>query len=357
MTSEIIAIIPSHNEEARIGDAITSIVRQTVPVSRILVASDNSTDATVAIARSWGGIVEVMETVGNRHKKSGALEQALATIDAPDDTFILVMDADSRIVPTFVEEALKAFVPGVGAVGGIFVGDGLNGLIGECQSLEYIRYAREIGRDRARARVLTGTSTMTRLGTFREVRAAREAGILPGTGTYSRHALTEDFEMTLAIRTLGYRTMSPKGCRVVTETMPDTRTLWRQRIRWQRGAIQALWMYGLSRVTLPYIARQIEVGIGLVAMALLWFLTGWSLADGSLVVHPAWLCLGAVFQLERLVSGWRAGWKGRLIAGTMVMDMMFDLFIGAVYLCSVWQTLTGKALVWGASTIDSAERA
>lgn len=349
------ALIPAHNEQERLPAAIRSLLCQTVPPSRITVVSDRSTDGTVEIAKSFGGIVDVMETEGNRHRKSGALNQALARLDIPEDTAVLVMDADSQVVPSWLETALPVLAqPDVGAVGGIFLADGtVPGLVSELESLEYHRYAREVARDGATARVLTGTSTLVMRSTLTEVAQARADGRLPGAGTYHVDALTEDFELTLAIRHLGYRCLSPKGCQVRTETMGAISPLWRQRVRWQRGAIQALGMYGVSRVTMPYIVRQVETGVGLLAIVLLWSLTVWGLVSGVFVAHPFWLAIGAVFLTERIVTGWRSGWKGRVLASTVVFDFAFDLMIGATYVWVVVQTATRQRMTWGQASLDA----
>jgi cellulose synthase/poly-beta-1,6-N-acetylglucosamine synthase-like glycosyltransferase len=352
-STRILALVPSHNEEERLPNAIRSLFTQTTPIDHIIVVSDNSTDRTPQIARSWGRRVELFETVGNRNRKAGALNQAIASLDEPDGTWILVMDADSAITPNFVEMAMIAAEdPEVGAVGGIFTGDGHNGLLGAVQSLEYTRYAREIGRDQARAKVLTGTATMLQMGVLRQVMVARQTGRLPGSGVYNLAALTEDFELTLAIKSLGYKTVSPRECVVVTETMGSLRQLWAQRVRWQRGAIQTLGAYGISKVTRSYIFRQIETGIGLAALLALWMVTFLTLWQGSFAVHPTWMLIGGAFYIERVVSSWRAGRMGRAIAATMVIDVAFDLFIGAVYIYCLVHSMTKQRLVWGDRTID-----
>jgi cellulose synthase/poly-beta-1,6-N-acetylglucosamine synthase-like glycosyltransferase len=331
---------------------------QTCLPDRIVVVSDNSTDATDEIATSWGSYVELFTTQRNRHMKAGALNQFLATLEAdPDDTMVLVMDADSRIVPTFIETATERLRdPLIGAVGGIFAGDGKNGWLGTMQHLEYCRYAREIGRTNARARVLTGTATMAPLRVLRAVASGRASGTLPGHGMYNQTALCEDFCLTMAIKTLGYQCVSPKQCMVQTETMRTVADLWHQRVRWQRGALAVLRSYGVTRTTLPYILRQAEAGIGLVALVALWAITTWSLMTGQFVVHPAWMCVGAIFQIERVVSAWRAGWKGRIAAVTLIGDMMYDLFIGLVYTWVIVQVLLRTKLVWGNPTIDMMQK-
>lgn len=352
--SNVVAVIPAHNEAERLPDAIRAMLAQTCPPDRIVVVSDNSTDGTREIATSWGSHVELFETRHNHHMKAGALNQFLATLDREtDDTMVLVMDADSRIAPTFVEIATERLRdPLVGAVGGIFTGDGMNGWLGAMQHLEYTRYAREIGRTNAKARVLTGTATMATLRVLREVAMGRVSGKLPGHGTYNQNALTEDFCLTMAIKTLGYQCVSPKQCVVQTETMSTVADLWNQRVRWQRGALAVLRSYGITRITLPYFLRQVEAGIGLVALVALWAITIWSLATGQFAVHPAWMCVGAIFQIERVVSAWRAGWRGRIAAVTLFGDMIYDIFIGLVYTWVIVQVMLRTKLVWGNPTID-----
>ena len=120
--------------------------------------------------------------------------------------------------------------PGIGAVGGVFTGRDGGGLVGALQRNEYARYAREIGRRHGAARVLTGTATLFRAGVLREVAAAR-GRTLPGRpgAVYDPAALTEDNEITLAVRTLGHRIVSPRECVVVTEVMTTWADLWHHR--------------------------------------------------------------------------------------------------------------------------------
>ncbi len=72
--------------------------------------------------------------------------------------------------------------------------------------------------------------------------------------------------MTLALKTLGAKMISPMQCHVVTELMPTWRALWRQRMRWQRGALENIGAYGLTRATLIYWLQQIGIGYGTIAL-------------------------------------------------------------------------------------------
>src|SRR5580658_2196955 len=53
-------IIPAHNRELYVGEAIESALRQTRPPDEIVVIDDGSTDRTAEIARSFGKSVHCL---------------------------------------------------------------------------------------------------------------------------------------------------------------------------------------------------------------------------------------------------------------------------------------------------------
>lgn len=71
----VVALIPAHNEEHQIENAIRSLREQQAPPDLIVVCADNCTDDTAAKAEALGAFV--LETVANADKKAGALNQAL----------------------------------------------------------------------------------------------------------------------------------------------------------------------------------------------------------------------------------------------------------------------------------------
>ncbi|MGW2369635.1 glycosyltransferase family 2 protein, partial [Streptomyces sp. NPDC001667] len=169
----IVALIPAHNEAERIAASLAALYRQERPPHRVVVVADNCTDATPQIARANGATV--IASRENRHKKAGALNQALDSVlhELTATDFVLVQDADTVLQPSFVASAIEAMDRTVGAVGGIFYGEHGGGLLGALQRIEFHRYAREIARRGYRADVLTGTATLFRVRTLRELKAAR----------------------------------------------------------------------------------------------------------------------------------------------------------------------------------------
>lgn len=355
----IVGLIPAHNESEKIADSVGSAISQ---VDRVIVISDNSSDDTVSRARDAGAFV--VESVQNHLKKAGALNQAMTALlglgpshfpawsQLADTDYLLVMDADSRVDDGFVDRALAEFtLEGVGAVGGIFLGERGGGLIGQLQRNEYVRYARDVARRGARARVLTGTATMMRVDVLRKVATARLEGELPGDyGVYDTIALTEDNELTLAIKTLGFATMSPRECIVHTEVMLTWRDLWHQRIRWQRGTLENLRQYGWTRVTAPYFLEQAVTFFGLLLMWGFVTLTIMSFVLGDAKFQPFWTSIGLIFVAERIVTVWKGGARSLMIAVPLVIEFVYGAFLQAVVMRSVSDIARGKKADWRHAT-------
>jgi cellulose synthase/poly-beta-1,6-N-acetylglucosamine synthase-like glycosyltransferase len=344
-------LVPAHDEEAVIAETLRSLRAQTRPPDEIVVIADNCTDRTVDVARAVSG-VEVVETVGNDEKKAGALNQVLERM-LPDLTpadVVLVMDADSTIDPEFLEVALGLLEedPDLMAVGGLFYGEPGGGLVGQCQRNEYSRYQRLVARRLNRVFVLTGTASVIRAYALDAVAEARGA-LVPGrTGqVYDTIALTEDNELTLALRSLGARMTSPPQCIVTTEIMTGWRDLWRQRQRWYRGALENIGAYGLTQATLRYWLQQLGLSYGVVALYSFFALFAITmLAADRLMWSPFWLVVGGVFFVERLATVWAAGRRARLLALPVLPELVYSAVLQACYVASLVRILTHSRADW-----------
>lgn len=347
----VTVLVPAHNEEYSLPTTLAALGRQTRPPDRVIVIADNCTDSTATIARDMGH--EAFETVRNTHKKGGALNQALGLLLPVTDSLdvVLVMDADTSLGPRFIEVATSNLErdPELAAVGGVFFGEPGQGLIGQFQRNEYARYSLQIRARRGRVFVLTGTATMFRASALMDVAGARGVYIPGEPGqVYDTAALTEDNELTLALKSLGATMMSPSECTVVTELMPTWRNLWRQRQRWQRGALENLAAYGMTRATIRYWGQQFGIGYGTVALNLalaLMLIT--ALSVDRWIWFPFWMAVGSVFLLERVITAWRTGWRGRLLSALLIPELMYDVFLQIVFISCLWDISVGRRAEWG----------
>ncbi len=343
-------LVPAHDESLTIAAALESLRAQTRPPDRVVVVADNCTDDTAERARAHGA--EVFTTVGNSEKKAGALNQVLSRFfqEASYRDVVMVMDADSVVVEDFLATAMGRLEsdPYLIAVGGVFSGEDGGGLVAQLQRNEYTRYQRYISRRRGKVFVLTGTASLFRAYALKAVADSR-GELIPGNPgqVYDTLAMTEDNEMTLSLKSLGATMLSPMQCRVVTEVMPSWRALWRQRLRWQRGALENIGAYGLTRATIRYWLQQVGIGYGTVALnAYLLLMLITLLAADGFEMSWFWALIGAIFMVERVVTAWPAGWTGRLIALPLVIEIGYDLVLQVVYLKSLVDIATGRASGW-----------
>jgi biofilm PGA synthesis N-glycosyltransferase PgaC len=336
-TARVVALVPAHNEEATITEAVRSLQYQVRPPDRIVVVADNCTDGTVGLALAAGA--EIFETEGNTDKKAGALNQALAALlpGLADEDSVLVQDADSLLDAGFIASAVRHMLAdeSLGAVGGIFRGSAGGGFVGHLQRNEYARYARDVRRLDGECLVVTGTAAVLKVQTLKEISRARMAGELPAGngvgGVYDTTVLTEDNELTFALLHLGYHVLSPKECQLETEVMTSWTELWKQRLRWKRGAVENCVQYGLTPVTWRYWGRQALTFAGVVVtfiyLASILFSV---LVLGTLNIQPFWLFITLIFVVERAVTVKDRGWKQMLVSASMY-ELVYDLFLQLVH--------------------------
>jgi biofilm PGA synthesis N-glycosyltransferase PgaC len=372
----VTVLVPAHNEARQIASTLRGLQTQTLPPRRIIVIADNCVDDTVAAAAAVGA--EVYETTGNRDKKAGALNQAwrmrfrrvrdrrtgrapgppaggpapagwsadrrrgerrtghTGVPDLGDNDFVLVQDADSQLDAGFLAGAVSHLSGDetLGAVGGTFRGGEGAGLVGHLQRNEYARYARDVRRLKGKCLVVTGTAAMFRTATLQQISAARRVGTLPAGdgdgGIYDTTVLTEDNEMTFAIRHLGYRVLSPRECTLTTEVMLSWGDLWKQRLRWKRGAVENCFQYGITRVTWPYWGRQLLTLFGIVVTFLYLASLLVAVGAGEARIQPLWLAVTLVFVAERAITVRDRGWRYMLAAATMY-ELLYDIFLQVVH--------------------------
>jgi biofilm PGA synthesis N-glycosyltransferase PgaC len=347
----VTVVIPAHNEEDTLPATLEGLANQTRRPDRTIVVADNSTDRTVEIAREHG--VEVFETVSNWKKKAGALNQALSVIlnDKGASDAILLMDADTVLSPRFIEVAACSLDedPELAAVGARFRGAEGHGMIGQFQRNEFLRYSAQISARRGRVFVLTGTATMFRADALLDIAAARGVYIPGQSGqVYDTAALTEDNEITLALKSLGGEMISPDDCGDVTEIMPTWRALWVQRQRWQRGALENLSQYGVTASTVRYWGQQFGIGYGVVALnSSIVFMIITALSVDAWIWFPFWMAVTAMFIIERTVTVWHGGWSARLLSVVLIPEICFAVFLQAVFVKCLFDITLQRTATWG----------
>lgn len=102
----VAALIPAHNEAVAILKTIKALKRN-IPPKQIYVVSDNSTDTTTKIVRSQRcNLLELKKS----HGKSRALVAGMKKFSLLKKyDFLIIVDADTMLSPTYVKKALNKF--------------------------------------------------------------------------------------------------------------------------------------------------------------------------------------------------------------------------------------------------------
>lgn len=99
----ISVIIPAYNAERYLGEAIESILKQTLPVSEIIVVDDGSTDGTASVARSYDSVIYLS------HKQSGSGAARNLGVQRASGEWLSFLDADDLWHPEKLRRQFEAF--------------------------------------------------------------------------------------------------------------------------------------------------------------------------------------------------------------------------------------------------------
>ena len=331
--SAITVLIPAHNEGQDIGTTIKSVQSQSRRPDAIAVVCDNCTDNTAEVARGYG--VHVLFSVRNAGRKAGAMNQALAILlpELADDDLVVCMDADTIIEHDMLRNAERLFwrQPRLGAVSSNHLIEYKRTAIELLQAMEYERDRRMIGRRKGRYGCMTGMAAMYRVRAMRDVIAAHGS-------VYDDTNWTEDWKLTIALKTLDWEMVRPQACLATTIPVSTVKGLFVQRERWARGYIQTLMQFGLTRYTFfPWI-RQLGFA--------------WSLIMRVAVIYIMWLTrshliaiwilpIVALMIADNVNTAWHAGWKARLTALVFPVEIAYGTLLTAAILSGYFKQFTG----------------
>lgn len=233
-------IVPAYNEGKVIEAALTSMLELTYPNYEVLFIDDGSTDDTFLIAErlaaTSNGRLKVFRQPNQG--KSQALNLGLRIAKNP---LVLCVDADSTIRPGGLEQAVLHFNdPKVAAVAGVV----------EVRLQGKHRRSPWLSRLQRTEYLMSQRLTRTAIAWFRCIPIVpgpaglfrREAVIKAGGYRASEDCFAEDAELTIRMLANGHDIVTEPALVSVTEAPGDLYSLLRQRYRWSRGSIQALFL-------------------------------------------------------------------------------------------------------------------
>lgn len=228
----VTVIVPAYDEAQVLDRALESLLRLDYPEYEVVVVDDGSTDETLAVARRWEGrygSVGLRVVTQENRGKATALNVGL---EASQHPFVLCMDADSRLEPDVLREAMPHFRdPAVGSVAGNVKVENRTSLLTWLQALEYIE-GLNLAR-RAQGFVAAVNIVPGPVGVFRQEALAEVGG-------YDTDTFAEDADLTLKLVSSGWKVYYEEDCVAWTLAPESMLDLVQQRYRWTRGILQAV---------------------------------------------------------------------------------------------------------------------
>lgn len=116
MSARLSVVIPCYNQGHFLHEAIASVLGSTLADAEVVVVNDGSTDDTLAVARSHGSRVLVVDQANQ-----GLPAARNAGFAAATGNLLLFLDADDRIHPEFLARMVEAAAREPGAA--VFCGE------------------------------------------------------------------------------------------------------------------------------------------------------------------------------------------------------------------------------------------
>lgn len=240
MDQEYAALICARNEASVIGDLIDSLRRQTYNSRQIhiFVLADNCTDDTARIARKKGAVVYERfnkEYVGKGYALSALLRHLKQDYPEGFDGYF-VFDADNILSDDYVEQMNRTFSEGHDIVTSYRNSKNYgDNWISAGYGLWFLRESRYL----SQARSLLGVScSVSGTGFLFSRKIAEEIGEWPF------HTLTEDIEFSVDQIVKGRKIAYCREAELFDEQPVKFSQSWWQRMRWSKGYLQVLQIYG-----------------------------------------------------------------------------------------------------------------
>ena len=219
-------LIPAYNEEKNIKRIVKSILRANYPKNllEVIVINDASTDRTREIVEVMEGVILL-----NNKKNRGKAHSLNRALKIAKGELIACVDADSVVEKNILMKMVGHFEnPKVASVTPALKVLRPKNFIQRIQSAEYLLniFLRKSLEMIDSIHVTPGVFSIYRKSVLKEL------------GGFDENNLTEDMEIALRIHNAGYKIENRLDACSYTLCPSNLRSLFKQRLRWYRGALQ-----------------------------------------------------------------------------------------------------------------------
>lgn len=310
-------LVPCHNEEVVVRDAITQLSGNRYPNFEIIAINDGSTDRTGEILEELTDTIESLRVVTLTKNMGKAMALKAGAVTSSSE-FLMCIDADALLDKDALFWMMQHFLDGprVGAVTGNPRVVNRASLLARIQIGEFSAIVGMIKRTQRK---------LGRIFTVSGVNTCFRRAALHSVGYWSPRTVTEDIDISwkLQLKRWDIR-YEPHALTWIL--VPETlRSLWKQRLRWAQGGVEAalkyarqMWRWNSRRMWTVYLEYWIGVA--------------WCYAFAFTVV--CWI--GTSFFPEHwpdslAVHTLIPGWTGVILAFTCLCQFTVGLILDSFY--------------------------
>ncbi|MCR4301156.1 MAG: poly-beta-1,6-N-acetyl-D-glucosamine synthase [Sulfuricaulis sp.] len=228
-------LVPCHNEEVVIRDALIQLSYNRYPNFEIIAINDGSTDRTGAILEELTGKIERLRVV-TLSKNMGKAMALKAGAVVSTSEFLMCIDADALLDKDAIFWMMQHFLDGprVGAVTGNPRVVNRASLLARIQIGEFSAIVGMIKRTQRK---------LGRIFTVSGVNTCFRRAALHSVGYWSPDTVTEDIDISWKLQ-LKHWDIRYEPHALTWILVPESlRPLWRQRVRWAQGGVEAALKY------------------------------------------------------------------------------------------------------------------
>lgn len=233
-------IVPAWNEEVGILKTIKSVIYNGYINFEIIIVNDGSTDNSNSLIKKFIEKIIITQPLlqlriiyiyQKNSGKGGALNKGL---EKANGEIIMTIDADSILKKGAIKNLVKYYMDEriMAVVGNVQITN-TNNLISLAQHLEYhFGFYNKRGHALMNAEYIFGGACAS----FRKI-------VFEKFGYFDTKNKTEDIEMSMRIKSYGYKCTYAEDVICFTEGASNLKSLIAQRVRWKKGRFDTFWKY------------------------------------------------------------------------------------------------------------------
>lgn len=313
----VTVLIPCHDEAAAIEQVVRTAARSDYPSFDIVVVDDASTDGSREILTRLAAELPELRVVMVDHNFGKAKALTVGAL-ATQSEYLMSIDADALLDADAIRWMVNDLErnPQVGAVTGNPRVLNRNTLVSRVQVGEFSAI---VGMIKRTQRLIGRVYTISGVCACFRRRAVHDVGY------WSSETVTEDVDISWRLQLAGWSILyEPRA--VCWILVPETlRGLWRQRLRWARGGMEALLVHW--RALLRWRGRRMWPVMVELVVSTAWCYLVVAVIAAWLVsqVAPAWV------PEPLRVSSLLPGWSGSLLAMVCLLQFSVGLALDRRY--------------------------